>query len=272
MDPARGSARHRGAGYGAAMPVWPCARAGRAAAAIAALALLPWAAAANEPTAPPSILLVTFDTTRADRIGAYGYPQPVTPTLDRLASEGVLFESAIAPTPMTLPSHVSMLAGVTPPQHGVHDNAIFVLDPRATLVSEVLQRRGWRTGAFIGTFMLDARFGLDQGFDTYRGPQVSRLAGAGHVERPANEVVDDAVAWLRTLEPGERFFAWVHLLRPPPRLRPARALRPPLRASLRRGDRLLRRPAGSAAGLSRAARALGQPPHRGDGRPRRGAR
>ena len=169
---------------------------------------------------PPSILLVTLDTTRADRIGAYGYDRAVTPTLDRLAREGVLFEFAIAPTPITLPSHASILTGVYPPAHGVRDNLIFQLEPDAVLVSEALQRHGWRTAAFVGAFVLDARFGLAQGFEVYRAPQIPtatptrKLLSPDQVERPANEVVDDAIAWLSRLGPDERFFVWVHFFDP----------------------------------------------------------
>ena len=119
---------------------------------------------------PPSFLLVTLDTTRADRIGAYGYDAAETPALDALAERGVLFERAYTPAPITLPSHASMLTGLYPRTHGVRDNGRFVLAPETVLVSEVLREAGWRTAAFVGSFVLDARFGLDQGFETYAGP------------------------------------------------------------------------------------------------------
>jgi arylsulfatase A-like enzyme len=171
----------------------------------------------------PSILLVTLDTTRADHIGAYGYGGAATPTVDRLAREGILFEHAVAPAPVTLPSHASMLTGVYPTAHGVHNNGNFSLSPKGELVSEVLSRHGWRTAAFVGSFVLDARFGLDQGFEVYDGPStpaslepaVVGIYGAlRSIRRPANQVVDAAVAWLSTLSPGEKFFAWVHLFDP----------------------------------------------------------
>lgn len=164
---------------------------------------------------PPSILLVTLDTTRADRIGAYGRDGARTPTLDRLARQGILFERAIAPTPITLPSHASILTGVYPTAHGVRDNAVFALAPEARLVSEVLAERGWRTAAFVGSFVLHPRFGLDQGFEVYHSPQPTREPMRDlYVERPANEVVDDALAWLSGLAAGERFFVWLHFFDP----------------------------------------------------------
>jgi arylsulfatase A-like enzyme len=162
----------------------------------------------------PSLLLVTLDTTRADRIGAYGYAGAHTPTLDRLAREGVLFERAIAPTPLTLPSHASLLTGVDPQTHGVRSNALFALAPDARTLAEVLAERGLRTAAFVGSDVLGARFGLDQGFETYDAPRGGVAAGSAGLERSAREVVDSASRWLDSLGPEERFFLWVHFFDP----------------------------------------------------------
>lgn len=164
--------------------------------------------------ARPSILLVTFDTTRADHLGAYGYEFARTPTIDGLAAHGVLFESAITTTPITLPSHTSILTGTYPSAHGIHDNAVFELATEATLVSEVFRRGGWRTGAFVSSFVLDSRFGLDQGFETYRGPADSAAFTTTAPRRPANEVVDDAIEWFADLRTEDRFFVWVHFYDP----------------------------------------------------------
>lgn len=161
-----------------------------------------------------SVLLVTFDTTRADRIGAYGFDGAHTPTLDRLASGGLVFEHAVAPTPITLPSHVSILTGLYPSAHGVHDNAGFELSGDATLVSEVLAGEGFRTGAFVGAYVLDRRFGLDQSFEVYRGPAGQGLGTVAMVRRPASDVVDDAIAWFESVAPTERYFVWLHLYDP----------------------------------------------------------
>jgi arylsulfatase A-like enzyme len=177
-------------------------------------------ACARPSPAPPSILLVTLDTTRADRIGAYGHAEARTPTIDRLAQTGVLFENALAPTPITLPSHASLLTGVYPPAHGVRDNGQFTLSDDATLISEVLAERGWRTGAFVGAYVLDARFGLDQGFEVYDAPRFAADGGALGAARPAAAVVDAALAWVAGLPPGERAFAWVHLYDPHAPYRP----------------------------------------------------
>jgi arylsulfatase A-like enzyme/Flp pilus assembly protein TadD len=178
--------------------------------------LLAAAAAAAPPQAGPrpSLLLVTFDTTNADRIGAYGDADADTPTIDALASAGVLFEEAVTPTPITLPSHASLLTGVAPSAHGVRDNGGFVLGGEATLLSEVLREHGWRTGAFVGSYVLGAATGLDQGFEVYRGPVESSTAYGLDAERPASQVVDDAIAWLGSLPAAAPFFAWVHFYDP----------------------------------------------------------
>lgn len=160
----------------------------------------------------PSVLLVTFDTTRADRIGVYGRAEARTDTLAALADRGLLFERAWAPAPMTLPSHTSMLTGVYPSAHGVHLNAVQRVAEQSVLVSEVLSERGYRTAACVGSFVLDGKFGLDQGFEHYSAPSASELSGssANRRERPADEVVDEALAWTATVAANEPFFLWIH--------------------------------------------------------------
>lgn len=169
----------------------------------------------SESVVAPGILLVSFDTTRADRLGAYGYDGADTPTVDALARDGIVFEHAIAPTPITLPSHATILTGQPPSVHGVRDNGLYVLNSRAELVSETLRERGFRTGAFVASFVLDSRFGLDQGFESYRGPRVGgRREPLSGAQWRAAEVVDEAIDWLRGVGPDEKFFAWVHFFDP----------------------------------------------------------
>ena len=165
------------------------------------------------PSGAKSVVLVTIDTLRADHVGAYGASFAETPTLDALAAAGVRFETAITATPLTLPSHASILTGMDPPAHGVRHNGTFKLAPEVTTLAERFQAGGWATGAFVGAVVLKARYGLDQGFDLYddeiRG---DKAAPGGYVERPAGEVVGAARAWLaRTDRP---FFLWVHLYDP----------------------------------------------------------
>lgn len=170
----------------------------------------------SEPPAPPidRVVLVTIDTLRADRVGAYGDAAAHTPTLDALAAAGVRFDQAISPTPITRPSHATLLTGLDPPAHGVRGNSVFALDAGIPTLPEQLAQEGFATAAFIAAFVLDGRFGLDRGFDVY-DDDVARRASASpfsYAERPADAVVDNALAWVRTAP--ERFFLWVHLYDP----------------------------------------------------------
>jgi arylsulfatase A-like enzyme/thioredoxin-like negative regulator of GroEL len=163
-----------------------------------------------------NVLMITLDTTRADRIGAYGYASAETPRLDRLAGEGVLFEEATTPTAFTLPSHASIMTGLYPPYHGVRLNGGSALADVHSTLAERLAESGYRCGAVMGAFVLDQRWGLSQGFGVFddefemEPAQILNLAG---VQRPADRVVDVGLEWLD--QPDERpFFAWLHLYDP----------------------------------------------------------
>jgi arylsulfatase A-like enzyme/thioredoxin-like negative regulator of GroEL len=138
-----------------------------------------------------------------------------TPTLDRLALEGVRFDQAIAPTPLTLPSHATVLTGLYPPAHGVRNNGMYALPDDATTLAEVLFGAGYRTGAFVGAYPLAAPFGLAQGFEVY-DDHFGGVAGEGffYSERRARDVNEAAGRWLRNLPPDQPFFAWVHYFDP----------------------------------------------------------
>jgi len=161
------------------------------------------------------VLLITLDTTRADHLGCYGHAAAKTPVLDRLAAEGVRFADAVSPAPITLTSHATMLTGHDPPRHGVRHNGDFRLDQRFVSLAEVLQSKGYATSAFISAFVLDARFGLKQGFDVYDDTvNVAEDPSFGYSERPANAVTDAALRWLRGHDRSKPFFAWVHYYDP----------------------------------------------------------
>lgn len=160
-----------------------------------------------------NLVIVTLDTTRADRLGAYGYKETETPAFDRLAREGVLFDQAVSVAPLTLPAHASMFTGKFPPEHGVRDNGGFFLGPDQLTLAEVLKNKGYRTGGFVSAFVLDGKWGVDQGFDTYFDDfdlSQSKAVSLGAIQRPANEVVDKLVPWMREVKDSP-FFAWVHL-------------------------------------------------------------
>jgi arylsulfatase A-like enzyme/Tfp pilus assembly protein PilF len=166
--------------------------------------------------ATPNILIISIDTLRADRVGAYGHKQASTPALDRLAARGIRFTNASTTTPLTLPAHSSLFTGLFPEGHGVRDNGGFYLGADAVTLAELLKARGYRTGGFVGAFVLDGRWGVSQGFDTYFDEfdlSKSDLPGLDAIQRRGGEVVDRAAEWLAG-DAGRPFFAFVHLYDP----------------------------------------------------------
>lgn len=171
------------------------------------------------PSAPPprrpDVLLITIDTLRADALGFAGNRKTATPVLDRLAAQGRVFTDAHAHNVVTLPSHANLLTGLYPYQHGVRDNTGFRLTDRFPTLATVLREAGYATGAFVGAYPLDSRYGLDRGFDVYddrttRGDHVETFSLA---ERRGDEVVAPAVDWW-TRQRGRPRFLWVHLYDP----------------------------------------------------------
>ncbi len=164
----------------------------------------------------PNLLLVSIDTLRADHLGCYGYAAARTPTLDALAASGLRFAQATTVMPLTLPAHSSLLTGTFPAHHGVRDNGGFYLGDQETTLAEVLREKGYRTGGFVGAFVLDSRWGIAQGFERYFDDfDLSRYEGVGMdaVQRRGDEVVAKALEWLAA-ERERPFFAWVHLYDP----------------------------------------------------------
>lgn len=177
---------------------------------------------------PSNVLIVTFDTTRPDRLGAYGYPAR-TPAIDRLAREGTLMQHAYSPSVQTLPSHASLFTGLYSVTHGVLSNGQTLSDDAVTL-AEILSSQGYATGAIMGAATLLSDFGLDQGFDTYDeefgGSVVERsfksfvrLLSRSRLNIPstrtAPEVTRRAINWLnRHAKRKQPFFLWLHFWDP----------------------------------------------------------
>jgi choline-sulfatase len=159
-----------------------------------------------------NLVVITLDTFRADRLGAYGSKRGLTPHLDRLANEGVLFETTESVAPLTLPAHASLFTGRFPPGHGVRENADVLGEGRGgETLAERLDRAGVRTGAFVGATVLDPSRGLNRGFSHYDAVLARRDAYGRHRgRRRADEVVARAVQWLDVVA-GARFFAWLHV-------------------------------------------------------------
>jgi arylsulfatase A-like enzyme len=191
---------------------------------LGAMPILPGCGRSDDPARPllslapspdrgrSSALLVTLDTFRADAAGCGGNPVARTPHLDRLARTGVQFESGVATTPLTLPSHATMHTGLNPPAHGVRDNGTFRLAPDIPTLAESLAQENVATAAFITAFPLERRFGLDRGFTTYDDAVRERTDGNGMLmaQRPGAEAVDAATCWWDGQRSG-RWFTWLHL-------------------------------------------------------------
>ncbi len=175
-----------------------------------------WVWGRDTAPAPMNVVLITLDTLRADHLGAYGATEVKTPHLDRLATQGVVFDRVMTTAPLTLPAHSSIMTGQFPPKHGVRDNGGFFLGPEQITLAEILSERGYQTGATVGAFVLDSKWGLDQGFGTYQDDfdltNVKAMSLAS-VNRPGNEVVDLALKWMDGVA-DQRFFAWMHLYDP----------------------------------------------------------
>ncbi len=163
-----------------------------------------------------NVILVTIDTLRADRVGCYGYTPDVTPAIDRWAAEGVRFEECISQTPLTLPSHTTIMTGTLPIYHGVRDNGGFVVPDKLETLAESYKSAGFKTAAFVSAYVLDSKWGLNQGFDYYfdsfdlgRFEKIS----LGEVQRRAEDTINEALNWLGKNK-DDKFFVWIHLYDP----------------------------------------------------------
>ena len=163
-----------------------------------------------------NVLLIGVDTLRADHVECYGSKDVRTPHMNRLAKDGVLFRNAVVQVPLTLPSFCSIMTGTYPMYHGVRDFSYGSLRQDKTTLAELLKGRGYATGAFIGAFVLDARFGLDQGFDHYDGRfNLKKYEGVdpGTIQRRGDGVASRAIEWIGQNR-DQQFFAWIHLYDP----------------------------------------------------------
>lgn len=159
------------------------------------------------------IVLISMDTTRADYLSCYGYRHKTTPHIDAVAAKAVRFEHVIAPIPLTLPSHITMMTGTIPPHHGVHDNLNSKLDDSNLTLAEILKTHGFRTGAVISSYVLDAKYGLYQGFDDYDDKFDEPLGGPSHAERRGEEATRHAISWIEKNQDKD-FFLFLHYYDP----------------------------------------------------------
>jgi arylsulfatase len=188
-----------------------------ATATFAMAALLALHCGSEREPARPDILLITIDTLRADALGAYGATDTLTPSIDQLAGEGVVYEAATTPIPLTRPAHGSILTGLYPDQLGVLTNHQILPDEVVTL-AETLRDVGYQTAGFTGVRFLNQKSGLSQGFDEFEAPTRKRTPRA-------KEVVDRAISWLGGTDPEAPLLLWVHVYDPHQPYNPLRKYR-----------------------------------------------
>jgi len=162
---------------------------------------------------PRNLILISIDTCRPDYLGCYNARRALTPNIDALADTATLFENAFSPVPITLPAHCSMMSGLIPPSHGIHGNRGFRLPASVETLAERLQGKGFATAAVLSAFVLDARFGLNQGFDEYHDRFGCTREGRAKSERQAEETTQIALDWLARNKDGP-FFLFVHYYDP----------------------------------------------------------
>lgn len=179
--------------------------------------------AAGTPSPPTNrrrnLLIVTIDTCRADRIGCYGYGLARTPTIDRIAKEGVRCDDAITTAPITAVAHASLLTGLLPPAHGVRDNGAYALDDQFTTLAEHCRTSGYATAAFVSAQVLNRRYNLTQGFETYDDDLSAENEAALFMirDRNARRTAERVTAWFDKWERQPApppFFVWVHFFDP----------------------------------------------------------
>jgi arylsulfatase A-like enzyme len=161
-----------------------------------------------------NILLITIDTVRPDYLSCYGSTNS-TPNLDSIAKSGLLFENAFTIVPLTFPSHSSILTGLFPPHHSVHQNGIEIFNKKDSLITSALHQNGYKTGAVVSSFVLDRKFGLADGFDVY-DDKMERLPDIStnfEVERPGNQTLNAAITILQQWK-DQKWFLWVHFYDP----------------------------------------------------------
>ncbi|MHC4962269.1 MAG: sulfatase-like hydrolase/transferase [Planctomycetota bacterium] len=167
----------------------------------------------KQPDQAKHVILISMDTTRADHLSCYGFDKKTTPNLDDFSKDAVLYDRCLTPNARTLPAHSSMLTGTNPVYHGVHDNVDYVLDEDNVIVAEVLKQKGYQTGAVVSSFVLDAEFGMNQGFDTYDDTFQNPLQSYLGTERRGDEASQVACQWLEENR-DEDFFLFLHYYDP----------------------------------------------------------
>ncbi len=168
---------------------------------IAILCGLSWSCAPSEEV-PSNVILISIDTLRADHLGSYGYARATSPFLDSLAEDGVRFENSFVQLPGTLPSHMSMLTGLYPEEHGVMPPT-GVLSPSIPMIQEILQQQGFRTAGFTEGGYADGGYGFARGFDRFSDE-------SNKMYNSVVDTLDRGLAFLESIEKEDRYFLFLH--------------------------------------------------------------
>src|SRR6266851_9069338 len=170
------------------------------------------------PAARPSnktpIILISIDTLRSDHLPAYGYKDVQTPNIDALRKDSILYQRAYSHTPLTLPSHATMLTGVLPADHGLRDNVGFTLNPNVPTLATLMKQNGYATGAAVSAFVLRRESGISRGFDFYDDEvePVGPSTVIGRVQRDGRDTARVAKSWIE--KQSGPFFLFLHLYEP----------------------------------------------------------
>lgn len=159
------------------------------------------------------VILISIDTCRADFLSCYGCPRKTSPNIDAIAAESLLFENVVASSVLTLPSHSSMLTGTIPPYHGVRDNSNYQLADSNRTLAEIMTENGYKSAAFVSSFVMDSQFGLDQGFELYDDMFYKENEADETIERPAGETTENAISWIEKNK-ERQFFLFLHYYDP----------------------------------------------------------
>lgn len=160
-----------------------------------------------------NVILISIDTCRSDYLSCYGYRRQTTPNIDQVADQGILFENSISPVPITLPAHCTMMTGTIPPHHGVRNNIGYQLNQSNQTLAEILSTEGFRTAAIVSAFVLDSKFGMAQGFESYNDRFVNVRHALSGDERIGEETTRFALEWLNEHK-SEKFFLFLHYYDP----------------------------------------------------------
>ncbi len=166
------------------------------------------------PTQP--VVIITLDTTRADRITPYSNNYNITPNIEKIARKGIVFTDASSVAPITLVAHSSIFTGLYPYHHGVRNNGTHYLTDEYTTLAEILRENGYKTAAFVSAAVLDKKYGLAQGFEIYDDNLSTGIIRLPRMvpDRPAEVTTTNALKWLNSLEKDQPFFLWIHLYDP----------------------------------------------------------